>query len=189
MSGPKISLENETGRVNIFYYKTEQNNHLSTIPGGYFSYYLFEESSTGSNQELRVYGNPTGASGVSYGSLQVVGEGGNFEIRTGGSSSNILLTPGTTAGVGIGTATPQGKLDVNGPIYQRGGQLHADYVFEPDYRLESIEEHSKFMWSNRHLTAMPGVQKDESGQEVIEMGSHRRGIVEELEKAHIYIEQ
>jgi len=45
--------------------------------------------------------------------------------------------------VGIGTTSPAGKLDVNGSIYQRGSVLHADYVFEPGYELESIEEHSR----------------------------------------------
>ncbi|MDI6794571.1 MAG: hypothetical protein QME81_17170 [bacterium] len=30
---------------------------------------------------------------------------------------------------------------------------------------------------------------DEEDQEIIEVGAYRRGIVEELEKAHIYIEQ
>jgi len=39
------------------------------------------------------------------------------------------------------------------------------------------------------LRAIPKAMVDKSGQEVIEVGSHRRGIVEELEKAHIYIEQ
>ena len=33
-----------------------------------------------------------------------------------------------------------GRLDVNGPIYQKGKKLHADYVFESDYQLESIED-------------------------------------------------
>ncbi|MBI5664202.1 MAG: hypothetical protein HZC49_03785 [Nitrospirae bacterium] len=91
--------------------------------------------------------------------------------------------------VGIGTSTPQGKLDVNGPIYQRGAVLHADYVFGPDYHLESIDEHSGFMWNNKHLPAIPKAAVDETGKEIVEVGAHRRGIVEELEKAHIYIEQ
>ena len=43
----------------------------------------------------------------------------------------------------------EGALDVNGPIYQRGAVLHADYVFEEDYELESIEEHAEFMWKHR----------------------------------------
>jgi hypothetical protein len=91
--------------------------------------------------------------------------------------------------VGIGTTNPQGTLDVNGQIYQRGGVLHSDFVFEPDYMLESIEEHADFMWTNKHLKAIPKAKLDENGREVVEVGSHRMGIVEELEKAHIYIEQ
>ena len=91
--------------------------------------------------------------------------------------------------VGIGTTTPQGKLDVNGAIYQRGTRLHADYVFEPAYKMESIEEHAKYMWENKHLKAVAGVTKDENGLEIVEVGAHQRGILEELEKAHVYIEQ
>lgn len=94
-----------------------------------------------------------------------------------------------TGNIGIGTTNPQGKLDVNGSIYQRGGQLHADYVFDENYQLESIEEHAEFMWKNKHLPAIPKAKTDENGFEVIEVGSHRKGIVEELEKAHIYIHQ
>ncbi len=82
-----------------------------------------------------------------------------------------------------------GRLDVNGAIYQKGKALHADYVFESEYRLESIEEHAGFMWSNKHLKAVPKAKADENGMEIVEVGAHRRGIVEELEKAHIYIEQ
>ncbi len=102
------------------------------------------------------------------------------------SSNRFLLD---VNGVGIGTPTPAGLLDVNGPIYQRGKVLHADYVFENDYELESIEQHAEYMWTNKHLPAIPKAQTDETGQEIIEVGAHRKGIVEELEKAHIYIEQ
>jgi len=110
------------------------------------------------------------------------------------SIANIAVFPPAlnirnTGEVGIGTTSPQGKLDVNGSIYQRGSQLHADYVFEPGYKLETIDEHSEFMWQNKHLPAIPEAKVDEKGNEIIEVGAHRKGIVEELEKAHIYIEQ
>jgi hypothetical protein len=110
------------------------------------------------------------------------------------SIANIAVLPPalnirSTGEVGVGTITPQGKLDVNGSIYQRGSQLHADYVFEPGYELESIEEHSKYMWQHKQLKAIPKARMDGNGQEIVEIGAHRRGIVEELEKAHIYIEQ
>lgn len=88
-----------------------------------------------------------------------------------------------------GTVDPIGILDVNGTIYQRGSEPHADYVFEPVYELENIEEHAKYMWQNKHLKAVPRAKKDESGQEILEIGAHRRGILEELEKVHVYIQQ
>ncbi len=91
--------------------------------------------------------------------------------------------------VGINTDSPQGALDVNGPIYQRGTLLHADYVFEDDYQLESIEEHAQFIRMKKHLKAIPKAKVDKNGLEIIEVGDHQRGIVKELEKAHIYIEQ
>ncbi len=67
--------------------------------------------------------------------------------------------------------------------------MHSDYVFEPGYALESIDEHSEFMWQNKHLAAIPKAKVDDNGQEIVDIGAHRKGIVEELEKAHIYIEQ
>ncbi len=111
-------------------------------------------------------------------------------IQSGDFGSLVdALVVESNGNIGIGTATPVGTLDVNGTIYQRGGSLHADYVFTPEYELESIDEHSVFMWENKHLKAIPKAKVDKNGEDIVEVGSHRKGIVEELEKAHIYIEQ
>ncbi|MBI5102844.1 MAG: hypothetical protein HZB33_13555 [Nitrospirae bacterium] len=133
-----------------------------------------------------------------------VGEGRAMSIFTAGNGldtslviesahsdgqRNVLLVNGMTGNVGIGTGSPQGRLDVNGTIYQRGGQLYADYVFAPDYNLESIEDHADFMWSNKHLSAVPKAKSDENGKEIVDVGALNRGVLEELEKAHVYIEQ
>ena len=112
-----------------------------------------------------------------------------FETNPTGYPRIERMVITSSGNVGIGTSNPQGKLDVNGAIYQRGGILHADYIFEPTYKMESIEEHARYMWKNKHLMAVPGVRKDENGQEIVEVGSQQRGILEELEKAHIYIDQ
>ncbi len=126
--------------------------------------------------------------------LQEITPAGDVRFRVAASGANPITWTDVVAmtqsgNVGIGTTSPAGKLDVNGSIYQRGGLLHADYVFEPNYKLETIEQHSELMWQDKHLPAIPKVQVGDDGQEIIEIGTHQRGIVEELEKAHIYIEQ
>ena len=116
-------------------------------------------------------------------------ENDDFRLRNETTGADVMIFDSESNNVGIRTLNPQGTLDVNGSIYQRGDVLHADYVFEPDYQLESIEAHSAFMWKNKHLRAIPKSKTDANGREIVEVGAHRKGIVEELEKAHIYIEQ
>jgi hypothetical protein len=131
--------------------------------GGYFK----SKSSNGKG----IYGYVSSTTGINYG---------------------VYGQTDSPAGYGVysqGNMKVEGTLDVNGAIYQRGSALHADYVFDDGYRLESIAEHSNYMWENKHLKAIPKAKVDKSGQEIVEVGGHQKGIVEELEKAHIYIEQ
>lgn len=132
---------------------------------------------------FRLEGNRVGGNNWA---LQTVDADGRLRVfdDTSGAERVTVLQNGNT---GIGTATPAGRLDVNGTIFQRGVLLHADYVFEPAYELESIEDHAAFMWTNRHLPAMGEKKLDEQGREVVELGARMRGMLEELEKAHIYI--
>ncbi|WP_460400663.1 hypothetical protein [Actinophytocola sediminis] len=83
--------------------------------------------------------------------------------------------------------TPVLRITGTGAIVHRTTQIHADYVFEPDYPLESIEEHAEAMMSERRLRGIPRRQQDESGQPLVDYGSFMRGLLEELEKAHLYI--
>ena len=133
-------------------------------------------------------GIATGGGGA--GSVGIRSHGGTGNLILGSNTTEVLMVQDTGGGrVGIGTMSPNGTLDVNGSIYQRGVSLHADYVFESNYDLESIEEHADYMWTNKHLPAIPKAKTDETGREIVEVGAHRKGIVEELEKAHIYIDR
>jgi hypothetical protein len=73
------------------------------------------------------------------------------------------------------------EYSIAAPRYMR------TYVFEPDYELESIEDHSEFMLEKGHLRAVPKATQDEKGKDVVEYGALLRGLLEELEKAHLYI--
>jgi uncharacterized coiled-coil protein SlyX len=109
------------------------------------------------------------------------------DMRLFNTVSGDVVTVLNNGNFGIGTTAPAGKLDVNGSIFQRGVQLFADYVFEPSYTVESIEDHAAFMWNYKHLPAVGARQLDEQGREFVEIGARMRGMLEEIEKAHIYI--
>lgn len=59
-----------------------------------------------------------------------------------------------------------------------------DYVFHNTYKLESIEEHSEFMFSKKHLPAVKSARYIKNTNDL-----KKEVILEELEKAHIYIHQ
>ena len=79
-----------------------------------------------------------------------------------------------------GNVTITGEITTSGSC--SGG---CDLVFSEDYELESIEEHAAFMWENSYL---PNVgPTPEEGP--FNLSAKTTGMVSELEKAHIYIEQ
>jgi hypothetical protein len=79
------------------------------------------------------------------------------------------------------------RIAGGGAIIHRTTQIHADHVFEQDYPLESIEEHAAAMSQEKHLAAVPPTQRDVDGNIVVNYTFLLRGLLEELEKAHIYI--
>ena len=81
------------------------------------------------------------------------------------------------------------RVDITGSLYINNVQVNPDFVFDEGYPLESIEEHAAQMWELGHLPAVgPGlVGKD--GKAMIDIASRSQGVLEELEKAHVYIEQ
>jgi hypothetical protein len=101
----------------------------------------------------------------------LIGTVGAQPLILGTSSNNVL------------------EITAAGDVLYQGVAVHSDYVFEPDYELPSIAEQADFMWSNKHLPAIGPARVTEDGREIMELGSDRQAIVEELEKAHIYIAQ
>ena len=108
---------------------------------------------------------------------------------TGGIELMRLLDNGN---LGIGTTGPTHRLEVIGDIfasskiYASGSCVHGcDRVFQPDYELESIEEHAALMWEKSHLPAVgPTVENG-----VWNITEKTGGMLNEIEKAHIYTEQ
>ncbi len=82
------------------------------------------------------------------------------------------------------------RVDITGSLFINGvDNTNPEYVFDPDFELESIEEHAAFMWQNSHLPALAPGHVGEDGKAVIDVANRSQGVLEELEEAHIYIEQ
>jgi hypothetical protein len=82
--------------------------------------------------------------------------------------------------------TSAGNLSVFGDLSIGGSCTGCDAVFRKGYQLESIEEHARFMWENSYL---PAVGPTAEGKTRISVFDKTTGMLNELEKAHIYIDQ
>lgn len=87
--------------------------------------------------------------------------------------------------ISINRAT--GNVILSGTCTDGGGAGGCDGVFESDYNLPSIEEHAASMWANKHL---PAIGPTPDGDRIsFSLQQRHFGVLNELEKAHIYIEQ
>jgi hypothetical protein len=126
--------------------------------------------------------------------------GGSWQIFQNGTTGRLVyLSPGNNAGamkfdpqaqtnlLKVGTTAPD-QVDITGNLVV-SGTITPDFVFEPDFQLESIEEHANYMWTNKHLAAVGAAVVDENGDHRVNVGNRAQATLEELEKAHIYIQQ
>ena len=80
-----------------------------------------------------------------------------------------------------GSVTIPGSITTGGPSCSGG----CDEVFSPDAQIESIDEHAAAMWNRGHLPAIgPTIP-----HAPLNVSEKIGGVLNELEKAHIYIEQ
>ena len=114
--------------------------------------------------------------------FQNEGASGDFQIRDAtGAATPFVIEAGAPA-LSL-------ELRTTG-VFIEGGTPLPDFVFDPDYELESIEEHAAYMWEKRHLPAVGAATvSPETGRTRINVLAHSAGVLEEVEKAHVYIEQ
>jgi hypothetical protein len=116
-------------------------------------------------------------------SLINANSGQQWRIDTGGADFNItLIGTGELADIDTaGNMTIVGSLTTGGPTCGGG----CDFVFDPAFPLESIEEHAEQMFANRYLPAVGPTQPEVAFNVTEKTGA----MLNELEKAHIYIAQ
>jgi len=115
-------------------------------------------------------------------------DGNNWNIGGGAGNTFVIFDPSDAAEFQINGA---GDVTITGGLITTGGGGACtaldpcDGVFHPDFALPTIEEHAAFMWENSYLPAVGPTP--EGGP--INVTQKVGGILNELEKAHIYIEQ
>ena len=106
--------------------------------------------------------------------MRVDGTDGFGISLTGDADDEFFLTDN-------GNLTISGTLTTTGTVCGTG----CDLVFSDDYKLPSIEEHAAEMWGNSYLPSV-GATIENAPFNITEKTG---GMLNELEKAHIYIEQ
>ena len=100
--------------------------------------------------------------------------------------SNDLAIMGDN--VGIGTASPQAKLDVNGDIKVKDWTLSVpDYVFDQDYELRNLRELRTYIDRHKHLPEMPSAQK--VSEEGVNLGEFCMSLLKKIEELSLYVLQ
>ena len=129
--------------------------------------------------------NVSGSQSIRLDYNSIIGAGGNLYLRSG-TSNNILLND-VGGGVGIGTSNVGTfKLAVNGKIWAQEVQVALtnpgpDYVFEPNYKLLSLEEIKAYISQHKHLPEVPSAKEMETnGVNVSEMNMLLLKKIEEL---------
>lgn len=109
--------------------------------------------------------------------LHPLGDGSFSITKYGSGGAEVQVT-------GLGTMILRGGL-ITGTAGSCTFATPCDGLFAPDFAIESIDEHAEFMWENSYLE---GVGPTAAG-EPINLTHKTTGLINELEKAHVYIEQ
>ena len=100
-----------------------------------------------------------------------------------------LVVVGTGVRVGIGTATPEYKLDVRGTAHfcevRVKTETWCDYVFADDYKLPDLTELGYFLDRNRHLPGIPN--EAEVIKNGINLGEMSKIFLEKIEELTLII--
>jgi hypothetical protein len=105
-------------------------------------------------------------------------------VRLNTQGSDLIITSGN---VGIGTFDPTKKLSVNGTIRAKEIIVDsgwADFVFEPDYKLISLEELDSYIKQNKHLPDLP--TSSEVSQAGVALGEVISRLLQKVEELTLY---
>lgn len=104
-------------------------------------------------------------------------------------SINTTIATSYIGYIGIGTLTPQSKLDVRGKIIADEVEIKvnkgADFVFEPDYKLPRLSDVENHIRENKHLPDIPSEKEMiKNGVNINEM---QIKLLQKIEELTLYV--
>ena len=191
-SGPILRLSSGTANADQnVKFSFENNGNFgigTTSPAEKLSLYT-----AGNTKVATQYGNGTGSGFTvgmeSNGSASVWHTAG--QPITFGTSNAERMRINADGNVGIGTVSPEYKLDVVGNIRAYSVQIStaktADFVFDEDYRLRPLSEVESYIAANKHLPEIaPAAEMKEKG---LDMGDMQIKLLQKVEELTLYVIQ
>jgi hypothetical protein len=109
-------------------------------------------------------------------------------IQSWGNASETYLTI-NAGNVGIGTANPTSKLTVAGDINSREVKVTvnagADFVFEKDYNLPSLDSVNKYLKENKHLPEIASAKEMQANG--INLSEMNIKLLQKIEELTLYV--
>jgi hypothetical protein len=145
-------------------------------PGGTAGQFLKADGSVDATAYQPLIPNPVSGTGA----------GGYLSKWAAGNGLAQSILYEDNGNLGVGTTSPQYKLDVKGQIRATEVLVHsvdqfADFVFDKGYRLPSLDEVDGFIRDNGHLPGIPSAQEvKDNGLNLLEMQVKLLQKVEEL---------
>lgn len=91
--------------------------------------------------------------------------------------------------IGIGTSSPEHRLDIVGTLRAHeilvNTQKTADFVFEPDYDLESLDMVKNYVTKNKHLPGIPSARDME--KDGINVGQFQIDLLQKIEELTLHL--
>ncbi|MHC0446350.1 hypothetical protein ACWA1F_13150 [Flavobacterium sp. 3-218] len=125
----------------------------------------------------------------SFGTNENAARSSFLRVRDIGAGAHELFTIKGNGNVGIGTTNPSSRLTVAGNIASREVKVTvdagADFVFEKDYDLPTLESVDKFIKENKHLPEIASA--DEMKKEGINLSEMNIKLLQKIEEMTLYM--
>ena len=132
--------------------------------------------------------NVLGITPVTIQTIKTYQPGNKLDVTSLFTENNIY-TIDKLGDVGLGTETPQAKLDVRGKVIADEVEIKvnkgADFVFKPDYNLKPLSEVEAFVRENQHLPEVPS--EKEMQQNGLNVNDMQIKLLQKIEELTLYV--